>query len=257
VALRDLGVGAPRRRRPHGSLAAATAVANVSEGAGRGGDRRAIGNGMVADSLRLHLTWDPPAAGPARSSPRWPRRERRAARRRRLTRTYLSRPASTNELASTVDVRCPTSYLSIYDPASGDYVVLLQDMAPAVTGDQLTGCSVDEARRSPAQLAALHAPRGPTPPSSGSTGWSARRPSGRRLQRGCSVALARVRRALRPPRGFRCRRPHGRLLRHLPRILAAPPRRDAPPRRLPPGQPALRRRRVVVLDWQRSGSARP
>jgi hypothetical protein len=251
VALRDLG------SVPHGAgdLTAPwlrTALANVSEGAVVAVTAEPIGNGMVADSLRLHLTWDPPAAGPGSIIAKVASSREESRQAAAMTRTYLLEAGFYNELASTVDVRCPTSYLSIYDPASGDYVVLLQDMAPAVTGDQLTGCSVDEAAAALPQLAALHAPRW-SDPSLERVDWL-ERPSAE-VGEGYSGLFA----SLWP--GFVERFDRrvdsdvvalmDGLLRHLPRILAAPPR----PWTLLHGDFRLDNllfddAGVVVLDWQ-------
>ena len=41
---------------------------------------------------------------------------------------------------------------------SDEFVLLLSDFAPCSQGDQLVGCSVDDARRAVAEIAGLHAP---------------------------------------------------------------------------------------------------
>ena len=61
----------------------------------------------------------------------------------------------------------------------GDFVLLLEDLAPAEQGDQVAGCSVDQARsRAWAEAARLHAPRwGSTRPST-NVDWAVRWLSG-------------------------------------------------------------------------------
>jgi hypothetical protein len=63
------------------------------------------------------------------------------------------------ELASTLDVRVPHCYLGDWDASTGDFVLVLEDMAPAEQGDQLTGCSLDQAYDAVRELARLHGPR--------------------------------------------------------------------------------------------------
>jgi Phosphotransferase enzyme family len=63
------------------------------------------------------------------------------------------------ELASTVDIRVPACLHGEWDAATNDFVLVLEDMAPARQGDQLTGCSLDQARDAVRELAKLHGPR--------------------------------------------------------------------------------------------------
>lgn len=61
-------------------------------------------------------------------------------------------------LAATVAVRTPYCHHAEIDDA-GDFVLVLEDLAPAVAGDQLAGCSVEQARAAVVNLAGLHGPR--------------------------------------------------------------------------------------------------
>ena len=63
------------------------------------------------------------------------------------------------ELASTVDIRVPACMHGDWTSATNDFVLVLEDMAPATQGDQLTGCSLDQARDAVRELAKLHGPR--------------------------------------------------------------------------------------------------
>jgi hypothetical protein len=53
----------------------------------------------------------------------------------------------------------PHCYHGEWDPATNDYVVLLEDMAPAEQGDQIAGCSLDRAEVAIRELTRLHGPR--------------------------------------------------------------------------------------------------
>lgn len=63
------------------------------------------------------------------------------------------------DVASTVDVRTPRCHHGEWDPASGDFVLILEDLAPAEPGDQVAGCDVAHAEAAVVELARLHGPR--------------------------------------------------------------------------------------------------
>ena len=62
-----------------------------------------------------------------------------------------------DELADSVPLETPRSYHRGMDPATGDTVLLLEDMSDAQQGDSVAGCSMDEARRCIGQLARFQA----------------------------------------------------------------------------------------------------
>jgi aminoglycoside/choline kinase family phosphotransferase len=62
-----------------------------------------------------------------------------------------------NEIADSVDIRTPRLYFSHFDSASGDFALLLEDLAPACVGDQLAGCSAELIELAIDQLAKFHA----------------------------------------------------------------------------------------------------
>ena len=63
------------------------------------------------------------------------------------------------EVAPTVAVRVPRCHHAEMAADSGDFVLLLEDLAPREQGDQLAGCTVDQARDAVENLAGLHGPR--------------------------------------------------------------------------------------------------
>jgi hypothetical protein len=52
----------------------------------------------------------------------------------------------------------PVCHHAQLDTSTGDFAILMDDLAPAEVGDQLTGCSVDDARAALTELVGLHAP---------------------------------------------------------------------------------------------------
>jgi hypothetical protein len=62
------------------------------------------------------------------------------------------------ELAPRIGGPLPLCHYARYDAEEGRFTLVLEDVAPAVQGDEITGCGVDEARLAMLGLARLHAP---------------------------------------------------------------------------------------------------
>jgi aminoglycoside phosphotransferase (APT) family kinase protein len=77
----------------------------------------------------------------------------------RVAPSYRSEHAFYTEVAATVAVPLPRCYHCAIADDGAKFVLLLADMAPAVQGDQIRGCSIAEARLATAALAGLHGPR--------------------------------------------------------------------------------------------------
>ena len=60
------------------------------------------------------------------------------------------------DLAARVSLGTPRCYHGEFDPASGDFVLLLEDLTGARLGDQLTSCSIEDARLVIGEVAKLH-----------------------------------------------------------------------------------------------------
>ena len=60
------------------------------------------------------------------------------------------------EIAPEIRIPIPKAFVNMGDPASGDYILLLEDLAPMRPGDQLEGCTSDEAAEALATLARFH-----------------------------------------------------------------------------------------------------
>lgn len=61
------------------------------------------------------------------------------------------------EIADEVELRTPRCYYGAMDIETDEYVLLLEDLAPARVADQLTGCSGQEAELAILELAKFHA----------------------------------------------------------------------------------------------------
>ncbi len=62
------------------------------------------------------------------------------------------------EIAPRIGGPLPACHLARFDESGGWFTLVLEDVAPAVQGDQIAGCTVDQARLGACELARLHAP---------------------------------------------------------------------------------------------------
>ena len=74
-------------------------------------------------------------------------------------RSYEAEVSFYRQVARTVDIRTPQCHFADIDLETGEFILVLEDLAPCVQGDQLAGCSVDQAALAMEELAKLHAPR--------------------------------------------------------------------------------------------------
>ncbi len=118
-----------------------------------------IGTGQIADSARLAMAWEPAGAGPDSLVAKVTAASEESRQAGLTTRTYEVEVGFYSTLAAELPVRTPRCYWSGFDPDRAAYCVLLEDVAPARQGDQVGGCSPDEAALALEELALLHAPR--------------------------------------------------------------------------------------------------
>ncbi|GAA4680833.1 hypothetical protein GCM10023215_12880 [Pseudonocardia yuanmonensis] len=116
-----------------------------------------IGTGLVGQSVRFHLTWDEPGAGPATVVGKFPSPDPKSRERGRTGGEYLREVRFYQRLAGGAGLRLPACHLATIDEATGDFTLLLADLAPARQGDQLAGCTPDEVAAVLAEAARLHA----------------------------------------------------------------------------------------------------
>ncbi|HYM16434.1 MAG TPA: oxidoreductase family protein [Dehalococcoidia bacterium] len=60
-------------------------------------------------------------------------------------------------IGGNVSLRTPRCYYNAFDPSNGDFVLLLEDLAPAAVGDQVGGCTVDQVDLAIRELARFQA----------------------------------------------------------------------------------------------------
>ncbi|GAA4376697.1 phosphotransferase family protein [Nocardioides caricicola] len=81
-----------------------------------------------------------------------------AGEREMMAGAYRAEVRFYQQVASTVAVRTPYCHHAEIDE-TGDFVIVMEDLAPAVPGEQIAGCTPEEARAAVVNLAGLHGPR--------------------------------------------------------------------------------------------------
>jgi hypothetical protein len=71
---------------------------------------------------------------------------------------YAKEVAFYRDLQAQLSIRTPRCYFAEIEGAGPEHMLLLEDLAPAVQGDQLGGCSPEIARAAVLELVGLHAP---------------------------------------------------------------------------------------------------
>ena len=116
-----------------------------------------VGTGQVSDSYRLRLTYDGPASLLPTMIAKIPAADPASRAAARAFRTYEIEASFYDQLAPGLPVALATCYYAAHDAGPDDYIVLLEDLAPASPGDQLSGLRGDDAAAAVDELAALHA----------------------------------------------------------------------------------------------------
>lgn len=71
--------------------------------------------------------------------------------------SYLQEVRFYQDFAHRVALPTPRAYFSEFDEETGHFLLLLEDCSYGEPGDRLTGCSIEQARRAVAEIAAFHA----------------------------------------------------------------------------------------------------
>jgi len=118
-----------------------------------------IGTGQMGRNARYHLTWDDPAGRPSSLVGKFPTDDPTGRASGFGNGNYFMEWNFYQQLAHTVKVRAPQCYVARYDEDEQNFVLLMEDMAGSVQGDQMRGLTVDEALLAVEQAVAFHAPR--------------------------------------------------------------------------------------------------
>jgi hypothetical protein len=115
---------------------------------------RQVGTGQIGTCYRVTLTGD---RVPATVIAKLPAVD--PAARELLAGAYRAEVRFYAEVAPTVAVRVPACHHAVIDADTGDFALILEDLVPSEQGDQVAGCSVEQAHDAVVNLAGLHGPR--------------------------------------------------------------------------------------------------
>lgn len=119
--------------------------------------RDTCGTGQLGDSFRLTLNYSEPNAGPATLIAKFASQDPTSREFGKTSGYYRSEIQFYQQLAPRLPVEVPVAVHAALSPDGGDFVLLMEDLAPARQVDQLVGCSADDSARVMEQAAALHA----------------------------------------------------------------------------------------------------
>jgi len=117
----------------------------------------AIGTGQTGATYRVAATYaGGPGDAPATFAVKLPAQD--DAVRERVALGYLSEVEFYSTVTTQVAIPVPGCFYSEISSDGADFVLLMADMAPAVQGDQIAGCTTAEASLAVEALAGLHGP---------------------------------------------------------------------------------------------------
>jgi len=117
-----------------------------------------IGAGLVGDSARISLEYAEIGAGPTSIAAKFPADDATSRGTAVSMQLYEKEVGFYRNIAPHISTRTPASYFAQHDPESDDFLLLMEDCGPSEQGDQLTSCSVDQAKVAVCELARLHGP---------------------------------------------------------------------------------------------------
>ena len=118
----------------------------------------AIGTGQVGDTARFSITYDRAGAGPRSVAAKFASADETSRSTAAMLGLYAREVHFYRELAGHLAVRTPRVHAADLGADGSTFVLLFEDLGPARGGNQLDGCTIDDARHAVLQAAALHAP---------------------------------------------------------------------------------------------------
>jgi hypothetical protein len=117
-----------------------------------------VGTGQIGDSVRFKLSYERAAPdAPASLVGKFPAADPKSFQAGVNGGNYVREVRFYQRLADTAKISTPICHFAEVDEASGAFVLLLEDLAPAEQGDQLAGITIDQARLVVDEAALLHA----------------------------------------------------------------------------------------------------
>lgn len=124
----------------------------------RGFTAKSVGTGQIGQSVKFTLAYDGAAAGaPASLVGKFPAAGDESRSTGVALGNYIREVNFYRHLAPTALIATPKCYFTDVDPATSEFVLMMEDLAPAEQGDQLKGCTLEQARLALREAANLHA----------------------------------------------------------------------------------------------------
>jgi hypothetical protein len=117
-----------------------------------------VGTGQMSDTVRLTPTYDGATDAPRSLIAKLPAADMTSRATAGALRSYEIEVNFYRQLAPQLPVSAPLCYHADVDATATDFVLLLEDVAPARPGDQLAGCNIEQAALAVEELPRLHAP---------------------------------------------------------------------------------------------------
>jgi len=150
----------PRDVTPDWLTAALRGTGTISDSAVTDFDVEIIGAGVrvLGQLARFTLKYDASEAGAPKSLVgKFPAAMEENRGLANLFRFYEREVRFYERIAEEVELRTPRRYYSHFDEETNDFVLLIEDMHPARCGNQVEGCSQEEARTTILNMASFHA----------------------------------------------------------------------------------------------------
>lgn len=118
----------------------------------------AIGTGQIADTYRITLEYGPsaPAAAPRTLIGKFPAADAGSRETAKLFGIYQAEAMFYRQLAASAGMRVPRPWAVAFDDDTHAFVILLEDLGGLRPGDQMRGCTLEEARQVTLEAARLH-----------------------------------------------------------------------------------------------------
>ena len=117
-----------------------------------------VGTGQIGDSVRFRLTYTRRGDdAPASLVGKFPSAGEESRNTGVALGNYLREVRFYQQLAPKALIHTPRCYFTDVDEATSEFVLMMEDLAPAEQGDQLKGVSLDQARLVVIEAAKLHA----------------------------------------------------------------------------------------------------
>lgn len=123
--------------------------------------RASIGTGQVGENVRYELTWQGDVdleSVPASVVGKFPSLDELSRETAKATSAYVREVGFYRDLQANVSIPTPHLFHLGEDLDQNRFVLIMEDVRLATQGDQLAGCSVEDAQRSVAALGGLHGP---------------------------------------------------------------------------------------------------